>query len=204
MTEAAQKRTEQLITLARTQFAPLREAEEKLLRAAPAGEMAWCGPSKKDSDPANDARKSDMWGDTRAIRADLIRWLCVDSAARECVDQRGIQAHGARIEGELDLSFVTVPFPLALTYCGLRRETTLRFLDIPTLSFSGSTVRSINAECATVKGSVTLSNGFYAEGEVQLLGARIGSNLDCGAGRFRNAGGKALRADRIYVKGSVS
>jgi len=203
MSEAAQKRAEGLIALARAQFSPLREAEEKLLRAAPAGEMACCGPSKKDADPTNDARKSDLWGEARAIRAELIRWLCVDHGARECVDQRGIQAHGARIEGELDLSFVTVPFPLVLTCCGLRRETTLRFLEIPTLSLSGCAVRSINAECATVKGSVTLSNGFYAEGEVQLLGAQIGSNLDCGAGRFRNAGGKALRADRICVQGSV-
>src|SRR5208283_813302 len=203
MSEAAQKKAAELTALARAQFAPLREAEEKLLHAAPAGEMAWCGPSKKDADPTNDARKSDLWGETRAIRAELIRWLCVDHEARECVDQRGIQAHGARIEGELDLSFVTVPFPLVLTCCGLRRETTLRFLEVPTLSLSGCAVRSINAECATVKGSVTLSNGFYAEGEVQLLGAQIGSNLDCGAGRFRNAGGKALRADRIYVQGSV-
>jgi hypothetical protein len=203
MTDAAQKRAQELISLARGQFAPLREAEEKLLRAAPAGEMAWCGPSKKDFDPANDAKKSDLWGEERAIRAELIRWLCVDHEARECVDQRGIQAHGARIEGELDLSFVTVPFPLLLTCCGLRRETTLRFLEIPTLSLSGCAVKTINAECASVKGSVTLSNGFCAEGEVQLLGAQIGSNLDCGAGTFRNAGGKALRADRLYVQGSV-
>jgi len=146
MTQTAQKRAEDLIALARAQFAPLREAEEKLLRAAPAGEMAWCGPSKKDADPTNDARKSDMWGEARAIRAELIRWLCIDREAREYVDQRGIQAHGARIEGELDLSFVTVPFPLVLTCCGLRRETTLRFLEIPTLSLSGCAVRSINAE----------------------------------------------------------
>jgi hypothetical protein len=203
MTEAAQKREEELFALARGQFASLREAEEKLLRAAPAGEVAWCGPSKKDSDVTNDARKAELWGEGRAIRAELIRWLCVDHEARERVDQRGIQAHGARLEGELDLSFVTVPFPLVLTCCGLRRETTLRFLEIPTLSLSGCAVRAINAECANVKGSVTLSNGFYADGEVQLLGAQIGSNLDCGAGTFRNASGKALRADRIYVQGSV-
>lgn len=203
MTEALQKRAEELIALARAQFAPLRAAEEKLLQAAPAGETAWCGPSKKDFDPANDAKKADLWGEPRAIRAELIRWLCVDPEAREFVDQRGIQAHGARIEGELDLSYLTVPFPLVLTCCALGHETTLRFLDIPTLSLSGCAARSINAECASVKGSVTFSNGFFADGEVQLLGAQIGSNLDCGAGTFRNASGKAIRADRIYVQGSV-
>ena len=203
MTEESQKRVAELIVLARAQFAILREAEDKLLRAAPAGETAWCGPSKKDFDPLNDAKKADLWGEDRAIRAELIRWMCVDHRALECVDQRGIQVHGARIEGELDLSFLTVPFPVVLTCCGLARETTLRFLEIPTLSLSGCAVRSINAECASVKGSVTLSNGFCADGEVQLLGVQIGSNLDCGAGTFRNTGGKAIRADRIYVQGSV-
>src|SRR5260370_2623524 len=115
MSEAAQKRVEELIALARTRFAPLRGAEEKLLRAAPAGEMAWCGSSKKDVDPTNDSKKSDMWGEARAIRAELIRWLCIDHEARECVDQRGIQAHCARIEGTLHLSLVPGPFPFVLS-----------------------------------------------------------------------------------------
>ena len=91
MTEAAQKREEELLALARGQFAPLREAEEKVLRAAPAGEVAWCGSSKKDSDATNDARKAELWGEGRAVRAELLRWLCVDHEARERVDQRGIQ-----------------------------------------------------------------------------------------------------------------
>jgi hypothetical protein len=194
---------EELLRLADGRFPPLREAERKLLNAAPLGEVAWCGPSQKDFDPANDPRKVDSWGPERSIRAALIRWLCIDRDARAYVDPRGIHAHGARIEGSLDLSFVRVGFPLALRCCSLKEEAKLRFLRIPTISFSGSWVRSINAECAKVKGTVFLSNGFCSEGEVQLLGARIGSNLDCGAGRFRNPGGKALRADRIKIRGSL-
>jgi hypothetical protein len=194
---------EDLLKLAEAHFQPLRDAERKLLVAAPLGEMAWCGPSQKDFDPANNPLKADSWGPERGIRADLIRWLCIDREARGCVDPRGIQAHGARIDGGLDLSFLRVRFPLALRCCSLKEETKLRFLRIPTISFSGSFVRSINAECAKVKGTVSLSNGFSSEGEVQLLGARIGSNLDCGAGKFRNATGKALRADRIRIRGSL-
>jgi hypothetical protein len=194
---------EEILRLAETRFQPLREAERKLLSAAPLGEMAWCGPSQKDFDPANNANKADSWGPERSIRAALIRWMCIDRDARGLIDPCGIQAHGARIEGSLDLSFVRVRFPLALRCCGLKEETKLRFLRIPTISFSGSFVRSINAECAKVKGTVSLSNGFCSEGEVQLLGARIGSNLDCGAGRFRNPAGKALRADRIRIRGSL-
>lgn len=194
---------EELLKLAELRFQPLREAERKLLTAAPIGETAWCGPSPKDSDPANNPLKADTWGAERSIRASLIRWLCIDRVARACVDPRGIQAHGARIEGSLDLSFVRVRFPLALRCCRLKEETQLRFLRIPTINFGGSFVRSINAERAKVRGSISLNHGFCSEGEVQLLGARIGSNLDCGAGRFRNAGGKALRADRMRIRGSL-
>lgn len=194
---------DELLRLAETRFQSLREAERKLLNAAPLGEAAWCGPSPKDFDPANNPAKADSWGPERSIRAGLIRWLCIDRDARALIDPRGIQAHGARIEGSLDLSFVRVRFPLALRCCSLKEETKLRFLRIPTVSFSGSWVRSINAERAKIKGTLFLSNGFCSEGEVQLLGARIGSNLDCGAGRFRNAAGKALRADRIRIRGSL-
>jgi hypothetical protein len=194
---------EELLKLAESRFSSLREAERKLLNAAPLGETAWCGPSPKDFDPANNPLKSDNWGPDRCIRAGLIRWLCIDRDARKFVDPRGIQVHGVRIEGSLDLSFVRVRFPLALRCCVLREETKLRFLRIPTINFSGSAVRSINAECAKVKGTVFLSNGFISEGEVQFLGARIGSNLDCGAGRFRNPAGKSLRADRIRIRGSL-
>lgn len=196
-------RPDDLLELAQAKFAPLREAEEKLLRAAPQGEVASCGPNRKDFDPANDARRANNWGAERSIRAALIRWLCVDRNARELIDPRGIQAHGAKIEGELDLSFVAVPFPVSLCCCGLQEETKLRFLEIPTISFSGSWVRSLQAESAVVKGTLSLSNGFRAEGEVNLVGTQIGSNLDCGAGTFKNPSGKALRADRVNVQGSI-
>jgi sRNA-binding regulator protein Hfq len=202
-TPATSPAPEALLQLAQARFAPLRDAERTLLAAAPLGETAWCGPSSKDFDPGNNPAKADGWGPERSIRAGLIRWLCIDREARDYVDPLGIHAHGARIEGSLDLSFVSVHFPLALRCCSLKEETKLRFLHIPTVSFAGSSVRSINAERAKVAGTMSLSNGFSCEGEVQLLGARIGSNLDCGAGRFRNPAGKALRADRIRIHGSL-
>ena len=189
--------------LAETRFPGLREAELRVLRAAPVGEEAWCGPSQKDFDPSNDPGKANAWGNERNVRATLIRWLCIDREARQHVDPRGLQIHGARIEGPLELSFVRVPFPLSVQNCSLRDEIRLRFLRIPTISLNGSSVRSINAECAKVKGTLSLANGFCADGEVQLAGTRIGNNLDCVAGRFRNFPGKALRADRIRVRGSV-
>jgi hypothetical protein len=38
-----------------------------------------------------------------------------------------------------------------------------------------------------LQGAVLLCNGFHATGRVSLLGASIGSNLDCHQGQFENA-----------------
>jgi hypothetical protein len=54
-----------------------------------------------------------------------------------------------------------------------------------------------------VTGSVFLTNGFNAEGEVRLPAATIGGNLEATGGAFKNPDGNALFADRIQVDGSV-
>jgi hypothetical protein len=79
--EGSGQPVDNLEALARARFGDLSQAELKLLRAAPKGEMAWCGPSAKNDDPANDPAKADEWAHEREIRADLIRWLCVDRLA---------------------------------------------------------------------------------------------------------------------------
>jgi sRNA-binding regulator protein Hfq len=199
-----------LETLARARFTKLTAAEINLLQAAPKGEFAVCGPNMNDDDPANDPSKAEKWGEDRQIRADLIRWLCVDRQAKELVDPKGIQAYGAKIPDALDLSFVTVPFPLTLQHCRLMDETKLIGTEIPELNLEGSRVRSIGASRIHVKGSVFLHNGFRAEGEVRVLGAQMGGDLDCRNATFKNppqahvAGtGLALAADHAVVKGGV-
>jgi hypothetical protein len=61
-----------------------------------------------------------------------------------------------------------------------------------------------------VRGSVLLRSGFYAEGEVKLLGAQIEGNLDFSNAALSNPllpgtsiGGDALTADRLVVKAGV-
>lgn len=199
-----------LEALARAHFTKLTAAETKLLRAAPKGDFAVCGPNMNDDDPANDPSKAEKWGTDRQIRANLIRWLCVDRQAKELADPKGIQAYGAKIPEALDLSGATVPFALTLWNCRLVEEVYLRAVEIPEFDFQGTWVRSIGADYAKVRGSVFLRNGFHAEGEVSLLGAQIGGDLDCSNATFKNplqpsvAGtGAALKADGIALTGSV-
>jgi hypothetical protein len=65
------------------------------------------------------------------------------------------------------------------------------------------TGRALSADRAEVSGSVLLRDKFLADGEVRLLGATIGGNLEATGGTFKNQNGNALIADRIEVGGNV-
>jgi len=188
--------------MARARFGGLSQAEVALFRAAPRGEVAVCGPPDPKH-PDNDPAHADDWGPDREIRAELIRWLCVDAEARTRVDPRGIRVRAAKITGKLDLSFACVPFPLAFMRCRLTHDADLTSAEIPLLALPGTWVKSVSADRANVKGSVFLRDGFTAEGEVRLPGAQIGGVLACIGGTFKNATGSALNADGACVRGDV-
>src|SRR6266567_7926377 len=200
---------ETLETLAKSHFKrEFTEAEHRLLANVRHGKFAYCGPSQGNNDPNNDPSKAHKspgnpgWED-REIAADLIRWLCVEPRAKEHVDPNGIMIHAAEITGELNLDFVSVPFPLRLWNCALTQDVMLNQVDIARLDLQGSWTKSLVADGASVKGGAFLREGFRADGEVRLLGARIGGNLDCAGGAFMNHGGDALSADRVNVNGNV-
>ena len=82
-------------------------------------------------------------------------------------------------------------------------------LDCTNGEFCDPSGRAITANQATVKGCVFLrkgfsaGNGFSAEGEVRMLSARIGGDLDCRGGSFANPGGNALGAENVRIGGGL-
>ena len=195
-------------------FDPMSEAERKLLAALPAGLDSNCGPDGLAWDaPENDPARADTWDHDRTIRAALLAWLCADAKATEQIHHLGIQLTGARIDGVFDLSFVNVPFPLSFDACywpqGMRfrgaaiPELRLRRCRIGPLPLGGDSNTAIVAAGLRVQNTVLLSDGFHAEGAVQLSDADIGI-LDCSRGsRFTNPDGQALNADRAKIGGIV-
>ena len=179
-----------LVALAARQFTNLTHAERAMLDYADVantdrGEFALAGPSAIVLDPSNDPARADKWDHQRDIRAQLIRWLCVDPAAVALVDPGGIRVLGARIVDSLNLSYVHVPFALVLNNCSIPGRINLHSADVAQLNLNGSYTGEIDGEGINVRGELFLGYGFHASGEVILQDARIDGYIDCGAGHFR-------------------
>jgi hypothetical protein len=196
MSTAAQR----LQALATEQFSTLTPAEEHLLTQAANGKEAHY---ESLNEAENDPRQADTWGPERTVYADVLRWLCVDRDAIRHVDPKGLSIHGARIEGPLDLSIVTIPFPLFLVRCALQESMNLEFAEVRLLGIIGSTTQVIRGEGMVVHGDLRLRDGFDSRGGVNLFGATITNDLDCTGGRFHNAGGIALNVSAAKIDGSV-
>jgi hypothetical protein len=70
--------------------------------------------------------------------------------------------------------------------------------------------KALTADGMRVNGRVAMGLGFRADGEIFIIGAQIGGDLDCGGGEFINPpvvnatfGGRALSAHRITVGGNI-
>ena len=204
----AQEPMGELERLTRVKFGELSEAEAKVVRAAETGGIANCARGR--TEPGQHPDDAEEWGPERQVRATLIRWLCVDRYAKALVDPVGIQFWGAHVRESLDLSFVRVPFPLAMLSCRVMHYINLQAAEIPGLNLHGTSVPGLEASGIRVKAALFLRSGFTSSGEVRLLGAQIGGDLDCRGATFRSSGpsgvpggGIALSADRIEVASGV-
>ena len=192
-------RSARLLKLAETRFGnELTDADRTLFRATANGEAADYG----DGDPA----EADTWGEQRTLQADRIRWLCTDpEAANEVLPHEGIWIKGARIEGQLWLSYVKVDFPLAIKQSVIPEGIVMQQTHLVALFLDGTHTGPITADGLQVDHALHMRNGFRASGEVRLLCARIGANFDCQDARFSNPNeyGFALGADGIIVTHDV-
>jgi len=190
--QAAAAADADLVALARGKFSNLTTAELALLKfvgsdsSEPEG-FAVAGPSANPDDPTNDPAHADRWGKGREVRAELIRWLCVDSRAKALIDPQGIRLLGARITGGLNLSYVSVPFPIAMHKCLIADRLMLNSVQIPALDLAGSHTGPIVASGMHAGELLMVGPGFEASGEVNLDNSKISGALSFFAGHFRGS-----------------
>ena len=189
--------------LARSNFGDLDDAELKLVHAAPRRALLWVGPTNDANSSVNDPSSASKWPPTRTIRAALLRWLVADPQARPYVHPSGIGIGGAAIDGQLDLSYLTLSAPLTIINSAIPEGIDFSFAHLQGLDLSRDVTGDIMSDRATITGDLQLTGGRYGAvsgdrvtitgdlllaggdfGPVSLFRAEIGGSLDCSGGRF--------------------
>lgn len=194
--------------MARSRFGELTPGEEKLLRGVVEGREANLSPGAKEPPEPETATPE------QRVRARLLRWLLTDREAQALFEKSQVFLSGALIEDALDLENADVRVAILLWKCRITKPIVLRDARTLTVNLHGCHTAGIQATSVRIQGDCILRRGFVADGEVRLRGARIGGNLSCSGGTFRNpevkrddgsvAGGMALIVDRAVIDGEVS
>jgi len=183
-------------------FPDLRPAEIRLLRAL-RGEAG--GAEVDDDGHVVIGDDLPAVGDAdRAIRAGLIAFLARAGDVRAPTSDRGLLIVGAWIDGgALDLEGAKLRGDLGLMRCRFDQAPILRGAACASIFLDGAVLPGLKGDRLRCSGSLLMRNGFTATGEVRLLGAQIGGNLECGGATLDGGGGHALSADRARVTGDV-
>lgn len=182
--EGKADRSARLLELAKARFGDLSPAETKLFQQTANGEVAYFG----EGDPAEAA----TWGKDRVLQADRIRWLCTDpEAVKEMLPHEGVRIIGARIEGQLRLSYAEIEFALLIKNSAIPDGIVIQRAHIAARFLPGTHTGPITADGLRVDHALFMDGGFDAKGEVRLLGATIGGDLACVDGHFSNRDGCA-------------
>lgn len=180
-------------------------AEQALYAAASQGvECSWGTASPTRPNLA----EVQSWGPSRTVRAEMLRALLTDETIN--LHSSGVQLSGARIEGFLDLSAVTLRAPLIMRRCffaasGEERSfinmiaCTASIIEIsssylPAVNASGLTVTTyLNLNQSVIKGAVNLQSAQIAK-QLAFTGLEIATTTDSTL---------ALNADRLVVDGDA-
>jgi hypothetical protein len=177
------------------------EADKKLLNAAAQGASAICGPDLKASN--NNPAHVEDWGKEREISPPLLVWLCSSSSVRPYIRPNGIQVYGGRISHLVDLSRLSLPFPLVLQACRFDDDFLLIQIDVAQLELSGSYfAKRVLASSAVIRQYLNL-NGVKVKGGIDISAAQVGEDVWCGGGTVESPNGPSLNAYGLIAKGDV-
>jgi hypothetical protein len=180
----------------------LSSAERELLAAAHAGRFLVLRPGSIDlNNELHDPVAGPLWTNDQSIRAEVLAELLTGKRQLGTRPPRYVMLRGARITGSLDLMGAALVCPLWLWDCHIDRpvnlnEAQLNFNNAGLVNPGGT---ALMAERLSVDDTMSCTDGFTAQGEVRLSGARIDGNLDLRGARLSDPGGIALLADSLTV-----
>jgi hypothetical protein len=172
-----------------------RRAEKKLWSAFRSGQQV-------DLSPDGKAARGGRAAPGRAtVRADVIMAMMRAGPGHGA----RLTIRGARITGQLDLSYARIDHPITLRDCVFEQPIALAEARLTALTLDGSSVPGIQAPNLEVDGDLGLSH-VSASGTVQLSGAHLHRNLRLHGARLshREDHEDALTADHLVVEGNVA
>ncbi len=181
--------------------AALSAAERKLLHAAPLRDVPWLGPSDDPDNAANDPAHGENWGAERTVRAEVVAWLLSDAGASRFVHPSGLALAGARISGNLDLSYDTVDKPLTLIRCYVPDGINLLAAHLREITVRRSRTGAVFGNLANIHGDASFLMGDF--GPLSFMSARIDGSLDLSGARILNAADNAVNLVEANVAGDV-
>ncbi|HKD68377.1 MAG TPA: hypothetical protein VKB84_16135 [Candidatus Binataceae bacterium] len=184
---------------ATAQFPDLTPAEKILLRAAARGLVADCAAVDRD---AGIMRNRSNGSESRTVRSEVLRWLCVEPQAAQCVDLRGITIASARIAGKLDLAYASLRFPLTIANSVISDGIDLTHAETRLIALDGSTCGPVTAHAIAVRGAMSLRS-LRALGVVDISGAIISDDVHCTEAHLLHRGAVALDAEHSNIGGSL-
>src|SRR5271155_2848187 len=156
--------------------ASLSAAERKLLHSAPLRDVPWFGPNDDPDNVANDPAHGEGWGAERTVRADFIEWLVSDPQPAQLIHPSGLALAGARVAGNLDLSYATVNKPLTLVRCYAPEGINLLSAHLQEITVRRSRTGAVFGNLANIHGDASFLMGDF--GPLSFMNARIEGTLD--------------------------
>jgi hypothetical protein len=120
----------------------------------------------------------------------------------------GVVLRRARVQGTMDLSFLSLPGQLRITNSTFEMPFDLEGASVGLLDLGGSRLPGLQADGIQVGKDVFLDEGVHASGSIRLIDSVIGGQLSC-QGTFNPAqapegfGGAAIEGDGSTIRGGV-
>lgn len=150
--------------------------EDEMIRRAEAGDELDGGTGPFDRDTMKN------WSAERTIRASALRRLLVGKNPR--VHAKGVQLHGIKIIGQLDLESATLRCPLHLKNCYLDEKhlVNLDYAEVSLLTLNRCYLGGLTGNTLTVTKGMDLTRSVFS-GQLILLDADIKGHLICTGAR---------------------